>query len=149
MIPDNERGFPNLAAIREAELRDAEQHCADSFEAYWAGSASASVMRDYAAGRLTDPHRSAQIRSVGAMNDRSMRAEVRNPLIALPSFRALSTLGNDERAALHALLLELRADARLRAAECWRRRKPPMAAYWAAVGVYAGHAARALRPPTR
>ena len=83
------------------------------------------------------------------MNDRSNRAEVRNPLIGLPSYRALASLGPTERAAIHAVLVDLRADARLRAAECWRRRKPPMAAYWAAVGVYAGHAARALRPPKR
>lgn len=83
------------------------------------------------------------------MSDRSNRADVRNPLIALPSFRALAALGHAERAVLHALLLDLRSDARLRAAECWRRRKPPMAAYWAAVGVYAGHAARALHPATR
>jgi hypothetical protein len=83
------------------------------------------------------------------MIGRSNRAEVRNPLVALPSFRALGLLGPAERAALRALLLELRADARLGAAECWRRRKPPMAAYWAAVAVYAGHAARALLPPRR
>lgn len=83
------------------------------------------------------------------MNGRSSRAEVRNPLIALPSYRALATLGQAERAVLHALLVYLRADARLRAAECWRRRKPPMAAYWAAVGVYAGHAARTLQPSKR
>lgn len=83
------------------------------------------------------------------MNDRSNRAEVRNPLVAMPSYRALAALGPKERAVLHALLIDLRTDARLRAAESWRRRKPPMAAYWAAVGVYAGHAARAFRPPNR
>lgn len=46
-------GMSELAAIRQAELRAAEQHCANSFEAYWAGSCSASVMRDYAAGRVS------------------------------------------------------------------------------------------------
>lgn len=46
-------GISELAAIRAAELRDAEQRCAESFDAYWAGSASASVMRDYAAGRVS------------------------------------------------------------------------------------------------
>lgn len=80
---------------------------------------------------------------------RSSRAEVRNPLVGLPSFRALAALGPAERASLHALLIDLRSDARTRAAECWLRRKPPMAAYWAAVAVYAGHAARALGPPKR
>lgn len=79
------------------------------------------------------------------MRARSSRAEVRNPLVALPSFRALTLLDDPERTMLRLLLLDLRAAARMRAAECWRRRKPPMAAYWAAVGVYAGHTARALK----
>lgn len=83
------------------------------------------------------------------MTTRSNRADVRNPLVTLTSFQALTLLGPAEQAALRALLLDLRADARPRAAECWRRRKPPMAAYWAAVDVYAGHAARALRPSGR
>ena len=78
------------------------------------------------------------------MIGRSNRAEVRNPLVALPSFRSLAALGDPERAMMRTLLLELREDARLGAAESWRRRKPPMAVYWAAVGVNAGHAARAL-----
>lgn len=43
----------DLAATREAEFRAAERQSVDSFEAYWAGSASASVMRDYAAGRVS------------------------------------------------------------------------------------------------
>lgn len=43
---------------------------------------------------------------------------------------------------MRSLLLDMRANARDRAAECWRRRKPPMAAYWTTVAVYA---ARALR----
>jgi hypothetical protein len=50
-----------------------------------------------------------------------------------------------ERSILRRLLLDLRVDARARAEDCWDRRKPPMAAYWAAVAVYAGHAARALK----
>jgi hypothetical protein len=51
-IGDEEFGSSDLAAIREAEFRAAERQSADSFDAYWAGSASASVMRDYAAGRV-------------------------------------------------------------------------------------------------
>ena len=98
---------------------------------------------------ITEPARSTSDSPIKSVSDRSSRAEVRNPLTALPSFRALATLGHDERSALHALLIELRADARNRAAEAWLRRKPPMAAYWAAVGVYAGHAARALQSPRR
>ena len=83
------------------------------------------------------------------MIERSTLAEVRNPLLGLPTFRALTMLDDPARSLIRQLLLDLHADARLRAAECWRRRKPPMAAYWAAVAVYAGHAARAFRPTTR
>ena len=103
-------------------------------------------MRDYAAGRISTYEMTSPFVE---MIDRSNRAEVRNPLTALPSFRALTALGPQEQAALREVLIDLRADARLRAAESWRRHKSPMAAYWAAVGVYAGHAARALRPPKR
>ena len=53
MALHDEIGTPDLSAAREAELRDAERNSADSFELYWAGSASASVMRDYAAGRVS------------------------------------------------------------------------------------------------
>ena len=49
------------------------------------------------------------------------------------------------RAALRAALLDLRQDAQHRAELQWRRHKGPMACYWRAVGVYAGHIARALR----
>jgi hypothetical protein len=75
---------------------------------------------------------------------------VRNPVLALPSVRALRSLDPATREMLRAILLDLRADARGRAEASWRTRKPPMAAYWAAVAVYAGHFARALgreRPP--
>ena len=49
------------------------------------------------------------------------------------------------RHALRAALLDLRKDALYRAELQWRRHKAPMACYWKAVGVYAGHLARALR----
>lgn len=83
------------------------------------------------------------------MTLRSNRAEVRNPVLALPSIRRLQSLDPEARAALRALLLDLRADARDRADKCWRTRKPPLAAYWAAVSVYAGHVARALTKPPK
>ena len=57
-------------------------------------------------------------------------------------FRALSPAS---REALRLALLDLRKDALHRAELQWRRRKAPMACYWRAVGVYAGHLARALR----
>lgn len=81
------------------------------------------------------------------MTARSNRAEVRNPVLSLPSIQALQQLDPHTRALLRSLLLEMRADARVRADKCWRTRKPPLAAYWAAVSVYAGHIARALMRP--
>jgi hypothetical protein len=76
--------------------------------------------------------------------DRSSKAEVRNPVLALPSSAKLQALPADSRAALRATLIDLRDDARMRAAECWRKHKAPMACYWKAVSVYANHLARAL-----
>ena len=57
-------------------------------------------------------------------------------------FRALPA---PARAALRDALLDLRAEALDRAEYCWRKHKAPMAAYWKAVGVYAGHMARQLK----
>ena len=76
---------------------------------------------------------------------RSARAVVRNPLLALPSAQEIAALPTEARAALRKLLLELRADARARAEKCWKQNKAPMAAYWKAVSVYAGHTARICR----
>jgi hypothetical protein len=75
---------------------------------------------------------------------RSTRAEVRNPVLALPSVSALRDLDPAAQTALRALLLDLQRDARDRAERSWRSHKPPLAAYWSAVGVYAGHIARAI-----
>jgi hypothetical protein len=69
----------------------------------------------------------------------------RNPLVALPAVEALRRLDPSVRTVLRSLLLDLRSDARQRAEKSWRTRKAPMAAYWAAVAVYAGHLARLLR----
>lgn len=82
---------------------------------------------------------------------RSTRADVRNPVLALPAASRLQQLDPDARGALRAVLLDLRNDARARANECWRRHKAPMAAYWKAVSVYAGHIARTLAaaPPAQ
>lgn len=77
-------------------------------------------------------------------------AERRNPLLALPSDRSLSLYCLDAatRELFAGLLLEQRADAR-RADFSWRRHKAAMAAYRAAVAVYAGHLARGLRQERR
>lgn len=69
----------------------------------------------------------------------------RNPMLQLPAVHAIRNLEPSVRLVLRALLLDLRSDARCRAEKSWRTRKAPMAAYWAAVSVYAGHLARLLR----
>jgi len=83
------------------------------------------------------------------MSARSTRAEVRNPILTLPSIRAMQALDPNSRAVLAVLLYDLQRDARARAEKSWDTRKPPLAAYWAAVAVYAGHIARCLRPNRR
>jgi hypothetical protein len=70
---------------------------------------------------------------------------VRNPLLALPAIARLRGLPASARGELCALLMEIRSDAAKRAEHSWRRHKAPMAAYWKAVSVYAGHIARAVR----
>lgn len=79
------------------------------------------------------------------MSVRSLRREVRNPILALPAIRRLQMMPADTREALTALLGELSQDAAMKADHAWRRHKAPMAAYWKAVAVYARHTARALR----
>lgn len=81
----------------------------------------------------------------GPARPRSSHPHVRNPVLALPSVARLQTLSPAARAELRQLLLELRGDAQVRADDCWRRHKAPMAAYWKVVSVYAGHVARVLR----
>lgn len=75
---------------------------------------------------------------------RSLRADVRNPVLALPATKALRALPLATREALAAVLAELTTDARERAEKCWRTHKGPMALYWKCVAVYAGHIRRAL-----
>lgn len=76
---------------------------------------------------------------------RSNRPDVRNPLLALPSAEAIRALPDAARAALRAVLMDIRRDAQARAEQCWKKHKAPMAAYWKAVAVYAGHTARVCR----
>ncbi|QAY80497.1 hypothetical protein ETR14_27265 (plasmid) [Sphingosinicella sp. BN140058] len=77
---------------------------------------------------------------------RSARLEVRNPVLGMPAVRtAIEQLTDREAAAVRAILLAIQADARERADKSWSKKKPPLAAYWAAVGVYCGHISRALR----
>jgi hypothetical protein len=73
---------------------------------------------------------------------RSLRADVRNPLLSLPAAREIQALPEDSRKALRQLLSEIAVDAALRAEQSWKKSKGPMAAYWKAVSVYAKHARR-------
>lgn len=69
----------------------------------------------------------------------------RNPVLALPVAARLQALPPAQREALRAFCLDLATDARSRAQESWRKNKGPMAAYWKAVGAYAGHLAKVLK----
>jgi len=78
--------------------------------------------------------------------DRSNRPDVRNPVLGLPAARRLLNLPPETRAAVADVLRDLSKDARNRAQESWRKNKGPMAVYWKAVGAYATHLYRAVRP---
>jgi hypothetical protein len=78
------------------------------------------------------------------MEHRSRRAEVRNPVLGLPLARLLLAIPIGCRLPLSILLRDLARDARGRARTSWNTRKAFMAAYWAAVAVYAGHISRVL-----
>src|SRR3546814_1485239 len=73
---------------------------------------------------------------------RSARAEVRNPILALPAAARLAELSEKERETLIAILLDIKTDATDRANVCWKKHKAPIAAYWKAVSVYSGHIVR-------
>ncbi|QEN86894.1 hypothetical protein FZC33_11390 [Labrys sp. KNU-23] len=77
---------------------------------------------------------------------RSLRSDVRNPVLALPSAEYLQSLPPEQRALVARLLRELSIDARARADKSWRQNKGPMAVYWKAVGAYSTHLYRAIRP---
>lgn len=80
------------------------------------------------------------------MTPRSNRREVRNPVLGLPSIKRLLALPEDQRAILADILKDLTLDCRSRAQISWRQNKGPMAAYWKAVGAYAHHFRRVVRP---
>ncbi|EHK56866.1 hypothetical protein MAXJ12_12932 [Mesorhizobium alhagi CCNWXJ12-2] len=80
------------------------------------------------------------------MTARSSKPSVRNPVLALPSAERLKSLPPEARQAVADILRDLSIDARARAQVSWRRNKGPMAVYWKAVGAYATHLYRAVRP---
>ena len=69
-------------------------------------------------------------------------AAVHNPLLKLPSAADLEKLPPEARAALRQLSLEACAAWRALGDECWKKNKPPLAAYWRAWSVNARHLAR-------
>lgn len=76
---------------------------------------------------------------------RPLRAQIRNPVLGLPTaITALASLDADANAALRAALCVIRDDARIRAESSWRSHKAPMAVYWKCVAVYSNHIQRAL-----
>jgi hypothetical protein len=75
---------------------------------------------------------------------RSSRVDVRNPLLALPEVQAFAQLPPDAQRALRAALVAFSKSCRVKGNEAWASHKPPMAAYWKAWAVNAGHAARAI-----
>ena len=77
--------------------------------------------------------------------ERASLAEVRNPILGLRAFQRLAALHPDVLQVLCELLHEIHREAAERAEHSWKTRKAPMAVYWRAVSVYAGHIRRALR----
>jgi hypothetical protein len=71
--------------------------------------------------------------------ERSNKAEIRNPLLALPAPHRIKSLPVEMRRELAALPTEMAQDAACRADKAWGKSKGPMAAYWKAVSVYAKH----------
>jgi hypothetical protein len=81
--------------------------------------------------------------------DRSSLAEVRNPILALASSKKLLDLSPEAREAMRDLLKELAIVSRDKANKSWAAGKGPIASYWRAVSVYAGHIVKVLNRSLR
>ncbi len=79
---------------------------------------------------------------------RSSRPEVRNPIVALVASRRLLELDVRCKHQLRIILLMMRDEARAHANSCWAAKKGPLAVFWKATAVYAGHIARVVRVDT-
>lgn len=78
---------------------------------------------------------------------RSLRPDVRNPVLALPATQELIAFLADQpdtRERVRALLNNICTQANEKAAESFRKNKYMMFAYWKIVRVYAGHIRRAI-----
>ena len=104
-----------------------------------AGLPGSVARKQFRAGQLDGRKQFSEVAN------RSSRPEVRNPLLAIPAMQELYALDAESRAAIRAVLLNIRLYAQDRAEHCWRKGKPPMAAYWKTIAVFAGHIARAIR----
>lgn len=76
--------------------------------------------------------------------DRSARAEVRNPILALPAAAELLALPVEQRRILKRVLRQLKTQCREQEANAYAKRKGPMVAYWMAAGTYCGHIANVM-----
>lgn len=72
----------------------------------------------------------------GGAFGRSALAETRNPILGLPSARAIQALPIEQRRPLGILLRELARECDVKAEDTWRARKGIMAAYWRATSTY-------------
>lgn len=75
---------------------------------------------------------------------RSNLPTVRNPMLALQEVRDAARLPLESREALRSMLVAVSKICREKGEEAWRKRKPPMAAYWKSNAVHARHLAHAL-----
>jgi len=77
---------------------------------------------------------------------RSSRADVRNPMLAIPEVQAeFEKLSPEASAALERVLRALSKTWRAKAEHSWKTRKPPLASYWAQNAVNARHLALAIQ----
>ena len=74
------------------------------------------------------------------MHTRSSSPEVRNPLLEVPGVAAeIAALSPEALAAFERIARACSDHWRHKGHECWRRHKPPMAAYWMKNAVLARH----------
>lgn len=73
---------------------------------------------------------------------RSERPDVRNPLLGVPGLaEEVATWSPETLACIERAARLCSAHWRVKGDECWKRHKPPMAAYWKAWAVNARHMA--------